>query len=516
MNCSNKPAGILHALCAAAILLISANACTKVDDRLGASILPRNQKMKIVVDTLPNAGNPTLGIRTFLFRQDSVVSSRLGYAYFGKEEDAVFGKRKNSVLLQFRPSSYPTSYSKGTTYDNFGLSPIIDSAYIYLPIYDAHGDTTKVAGVGQIFDVYEVIEGPEELSRDSVYYANFPIGDYKGDKLFSFTHSGRRDVMTRMVPTNAGKDFLKRLISMDMEDYVDDSLFRVQFKGLYITPADASRQNAATYSSSLADARMIMYSRCHDTLDIKAIYDTLYSVFSFRDTDDSGSSTGYALAWNNVSINMADYDYSGSTLGPLEAATDGFTDTLESSAVQPLMYVQPMGGVTGYLRFTDGMVDYLRNLKIKDGKENDILIDQAMMYIWLEEGWKTNIPASLDNSMTRMGSYTDIRTMAPIPDYMYYYEASYKASSTNNADYVLPYNGYLNRSNGYYPLDITSFVQQLAKEKAGDPDYKYINPVINLAPDAYNFFGFGQSTVQGSGNTKPIKIRLTYTLIEKE
>ncbi len=522
MNCSNKTVDFLKALCATAILLVSVNACTEVDDRLGSSILPRNQKMKIRIDTLS-------GTQTYLYKEDSIPSSRLGYAYFGKEEDAVFGRRKNSFIVQFVPSSFPTSYRSGTAYKNFGINPIIDSICIFLPLYDVHGDTTRIAGTGQMFDVYEFTEGPDELwlSRDSTYYANFPIDDHKGDKLFSFTHYGHRSVATKLIPTQKGKDYLKRIVNIKMDDYKDDSLFHMAFRGLYITPADGSPANAAVYASNLASAGLMMYSRCHDTLDIKAIYDTVYTTFKFRDTDDASSSS-YTIPYSNVSVNIVDSDYSSSTyLGPLEVSTNGFTDTLATSAAQPLMFVQPMNGVTGYLRFTDDMINKLRDLRyeVDDKGENvkhDILINQAMMYIWLEDGWDTS---TLNSSMKRMGSYSALKSLTPIPDYLYYSEWVQRNSTNGNAKYVLPYNGYLNRSNGYYELDITSFVQQLAKGAPGDP-YE-INPVINIASEAYGFFKFGQSVLQGydpakeamdpmPGDYKPVKIKLTYTLIEED
>ena len=501
MKFSNKPADIIKALCATAILLVSVNACTEVDDRLGASYLPQNQRMKVRVDTL-------LGTKTYLYKEDSLASSRLGYAYYGKEEDLTFGRRKNSFVIQFLPNSYPTSYSSGTSYKNYGINPIIDSVYIVLPLYEVHGDTTQV----QTFNVYEIVYDPEEeqLSRDTTYYTSFPVDEYidKGKPLFSFTHTGRRDVSTRLFPTEAGKNYLRDIVSMDMDDYFDDSLFLVKFKGLYITPTDGSPLSSAVYSSALASSGLMLYTRCHDTLDVTAIYDTIYSIFTFRDSDDSSSGYG-TVAYNGTSINLVDFDYTGSALGSLYTSTNGFTDTLESSQTQKLMYVQSFGGVTGYLRFTDDMINTLRELQKENGVEHDILINQAMMYVWLQDGWNA---ATLNNSMKRLGSYTNLQTLTPIPDYQYYSEAYQQAQQDEN--YVLPYNGYLNRSNGYYQLDITSFVQQLAKGEPGDPNV--INPVVNIAPEAYGFYRFGQSIVQGYDSDKPIKIKLTYTLIEED
>lgn len=512
MKYSNKILDLFRALCAIAFVLVSANACTEVDYRLGESLLPKNQRMKVKVETLEE------GIDTYLYKEDSIASSRLGYVWFGREEDpnGIFGRRKNSFIVQFLPAAYPASYRSGEAYKNFGLDPIIDSMCIVLPLYDVHGDTTRV----QKFNVYEISEGPAgtgNLHRDSIYYINFPIDDYKGDLLFSFEHTGRRGVSVKLDPTTEGKNFLKRIVAVDMEDvYTVDSVFLETFRGLYVTPADESSIDAAVYASDLADAGMIMYSRCHDTLDVSAIYDTMYTSFSFRDTDDSS----YNIKWDNVSVNMVEFEYpAGTTLGNLETSTDGFTDTLETSATRPLMYVQSMGGVAGYLRFTEDVISTLRNLKYeideKSGEtvENDILIDQAMMYIWLDD--TGDIITMLDNSIKRLGSYSDLKTLTPIPDYMYYYELQYQSS---NADYTLPYNGYLNRSNAYYEFDITSFVQQLAKGEPGEPNA--IDPVIELAPEAYGMFRFGQSVLQGTPepgdtNAKPIKIRLTYTLIEK-
>lgn len=514
MNCSNKSADILKALCATAILLVSVNACTEVDDRLGSSLLPKNQIMKVKVDTLT-------GAKTYLYKEDSLVSSRIGYAYLGKESDKtgknIFGARRNSALLQFLPSSYPSSFSTGTAYNNYGIDPIVDSIYIFLSLSDAHGDTTKM----QKFNVYRVKDNGkpegEILHKDTVYYVNFPIDEYKDDLLFTFEHNGRKDVAAKMIPTpEHGRTFLRSIVQMDFDDYRNDTTFLETYRGLYITPDEddnVSPADAATYSFDLSSSGLVLYGRCHDTLDVTAIYDTIFSSFSFRDTDDSSS--GYTVNWNNLSINMVEFDYTGAELGRLESDTNGFTDTLASSLTQPIMYIQSMSGVTGYLRFTDDMITTLRNLQYENSVEHDILINQAMMYIWLEDGWDTS---TLNNSLKRIGSYTNLKTLSGIPDYLYYTEYYYQQN--NNSSYTLPYNGYLNRSNGYYQFDITSFVQQLAKGKPGDPNE--INPVINLGPDAYGFYNFGQSILQGydegrvnDDTYKPIKIRLTYTLIEE-
>lgn len=490
MKFSNKSADILKALCAAFVIIASANACTEVDDRLGGSLLPQNQQMHVRVKNLE-------GVDAYLYRDDSLVSSRSGYVFYGQETDAngVFGARKNHFAVQFLPSqSYPTSLSSSSvTYNSFGIDPILDSAYIMLPFYDVHGDSTLV----QTFDIYKMLEGPEALHRDSIYYTNFPIDEYKDAKLFSFTHSGRKGVSAKLDMTAEGRAYLESIINMDMDDYRDSALFREKYHGIYVTPADGSPKNAAVYGSSLSNAGLALFSRLRDSLDLSAIHDTLVSTYTFYDQEE----------YLNVSINMVDYDYAGSTLGGLETATNGFTDTLETSPTQPLIYLQPMGGVTGYLRFSDELIKQLRGLRNDDDGEYypSIMVNQAMMYIHIED----DSTAAMNAAMKRVGSYINLRTLTAIPDYMYSLER-YQQSQSSTADYVLPYNGFLNRSNGYYELDITSYVQQLSKENSNNPDYRYISPVIHIAPEAYGLFNFGESVLKGEG----ISIRLTYTLID--
>ncbi|MDR2890666.1 MAG: DUF4270 domain-containing protein [Alistipes sp.] len=475
----------------AAGLIVGAAGCTEVDDRLGNNLRPGNQWMEIEVTS------PEGGVDTYLYRDDSIPSSRLVKAFLGRMSDAngIFGAQTGSALLQFVPMSRPYATAEG-----YGLDPIVDSAVLVMGLDEARGDTTQM----QKFDVYEINEGSEWLHRDSVYYSSFPIGQYRGEKLFEFTHTGRRNVDARLFPTAAGKEYLDRIVSLGWDDYISDSLFRRKFRGLYITPADGSPTAAALYATNLAASGIELYVRNHDSIDRTAIYDTLITLFTFADRDQTDSSTGYVTRNNNVSVAMAEFDYTGSVLGTLETATGGFTDTLPDSPTRQTVYVQPMGGVGTYLRFTEELVDQIR--AIADNADGDIMINQAMMTVWLEDD---STPA-LDASLNRLGSYLDITLMAGIPDYQYQTEAWQRQT---DASYTLPYGGYLNRSNGYYQLDITAYVQGLAK-KEGDRGWQNMPRVFLLAPEAESTFGFGQSALKGTGSDKPATIRITYTVIE--
>ncbi len=492
---------------------IMASACTQVDDRLGAGLVPRNQRMEIEVTS------PASGVRTFLYRQDSVPSSRTGRAYFGRtlDADGVFGAQTSSALVQFLPISLPYPKAKG-----YGIDPIVDSAVIMMVIEGARGDTTVV----QKFEVWDVVPGNEpRLHPDSTYYTNFPIEKYRGEKLFEFSHSGRRDIETRLLPTAAGRAYLDRIVGIkgdDWDAYTNDSLFFSKFHGLHIVPADDSPA-AALYGVDLTQSGFSLHVRNHDTLDVSAIYDTLTTSFLFRDVDAPATSSSAAQNWNNVSVNMSEFDYSGSVLGTLEVQTGGFTDTLPTSTPLSTLYVQSMNGVGTYLRFTDDLIEEIRNLRFKIDEEGqrvgkDVAINQAIMKIWIED----NSIEGLDASMARLGSYLDLKTLLPVPDYQYAYEQNEnlrrqqeaERNGTTAAPFTLPYGGYLNRSGGYYELAITSYIQQLSRMKEDDPDFMYISPAIFIGPEAYRVIGLGQSILKGFDSESPVSIRITYTIIE--
>jgi hypothetical protein len=456
--------------------------------------------------------SPENGVKTLLYREDSIPSSRTGRAYFGRTTDpaGVFGSQTGSVLLQFLPASLPYSGVEG-----YGLDPIIDSMVILFTIDDVRGDSTVL----QKFDVWEVTGEQELLTRESTYYTNFPIEKYKGRRLFEFSHKGRRNVSARLFPTEDGKKYLDSIVNLkNWDDYITDTLFHRKFQGFYITPAEGSPAEAALFGADLTASGLQLHVRNHDTLDVSAIYDTISTVFSFRDTDTGQTSTSAAVNWNNVSVNIPSFDYTGSLLGKLETETNGFTDTLATSTPLSTVYVQTMGGVGTYLRFTDELVEEIRNLKFKIDESGqkvgkDIAINQAMMRVRLSD---PSTP-SLDGSIKRMGSYLALKSLAPIPDYQYateVYNNQQLAMQGLSSSYTLPYNGYLNRSGAYYELDITSYIQQLSKVKEGDPEYMYILPGFYLAPEAYGIFGPGQSTLKGFGSDQPVSIRITYTIIE--
>ena len=202
-----------------------------------------------------------------------------------------------------------------------------------------------------------------------------------------------------------------------------------------------------------------------------------------------------------------------------------------------------MGGPMMEIYFTDDFLRELRSISLEEGYRY-AAINQAVMSVYAEGSkynWMDIVPEMitplLDESILRMGLYTDFNKLATIPDYDFAYEKSYSTE--------LSYGGYLNRSRASYVMNISGYIQRLknyvdilnpegrdnfdyeavfdsAENKAND---KYITRRIYMAPEAYDLYTLKRSKVLGMESPDitteqealeyaSIKIDLSYTMIK--
>ena len=195
-----------------------------------------------------------------------------------------------------------------------------------------------------------------------------------------------------------------------------------------------------------------------------------------------------------------------------------------------------MGGVVTAITFDKPFFDALEAEIVagNEGAQNfkTLAMTQVRMSIYFKGSnydWTklTDMPhmiGEMDKSQTRLGLYTNYKTLSAIPDYAYAYEQNYSTT--------LAYGGYINRSRGCYVMDITGYAQSLwnsyrsAKEELGadapwdELKEKIKNRTIYLGPEAYSIYTTTYSVLQGmtpDGVTEedvPIKIDVTYNLIK--
>lgn len=449
--------------------------CTRVDDTLGQGLIPDNERMKLKIDTIT-------GINAFLALHDSFPTANLSAAFIGSMQSPEFGITRAGAVMQ-----YTHRYGFEDRNDpNFGIAPRADSLVLYFTVNPTvfGGDTSVVSK----FNIYEV---KERIFKDSAYFADHDISRTVdlSRVISSFTHKGAENIRLSMTGPNA-EDLMRRLLDTTGGVYRSDSLFFNIFKGLYIAPADDSPANAAISTIDIRFASsngypisyMVLYARNFTDNTATEVKDTLNIPYSF---DNAGVSQDSPIG----GFNVFQHDYTGTQIRNLN-------DTLTTSTPVELGYVQSLGGVTTYLRFT---ADFVRELKSKIiAPYSSMVVNRAELQLPVNNP----TPEVFTKAPPQLGSYLKYGpTFAGIADY--------------NLTYIslgatLPFGGELNHSNGRYALNIASFIQTLAN-RAEIRDYTF-----TVGPSVDGLYGFSQvelATGVTPTNPEPLRIILTYTLI---
>ena len=182
---------------------------------------------------------------------------------------------------------------------------------------------------------------------------------------------------------------------------------------------------------------------------------------------------------------MISHDYTGTPI-------QGINDTLTTSTPLPYGYVQTLGGVATFVRFTDDFVDQLLGKVV--APYNSMVINKAV--------WSLADPTAenFNQAPSRIGSYSDYRKFTGIPDYDYTYETS---SGTS-----LIYGGYLDRTNGNYATDITIFLQKLIAKPDSAPRTMTLGPGGDLLAE------FKQVKLKTGASDPPLRVIVAYTLVK--
>lgn len=576
-NCVKTFRHIITALVVPVLFAVLSASCTREgDSSLGYEFLPENQRLEMrhksfrngVVrkyDAQKDEYTDDSGHKFFTtthFRTDSLVSSDLQTGYMGlqRDPDGIFGLREAGFASEFLFTA-ALDKEKG-----FGYKPIFDSMLLMLSVTAKDGDTTHCVK----YNVYEVTKSIKQSMLDAqgedddangVAYINHDMSDlYDQTKpLFTFTfpdpdngiYPYTASVKLEPVDLSAGGatwDFIKRLMlagdpddgwdgyADDTEVYQSDEAWVEAFKGVFIKPAEvADGKDGGMYATDLASSGLYLYGRNRNPDEPRLIKDTVSMGYVFYDSKAGNS--------GNRSINYVKHDYSGSELDaamnlndtPRGEEPNSFKwrdDNRQNHTESGIVYVEGMGGALTELYFTDDFLNELHEINAEEDFRY-ASINQALIYFYIEGSdydWAnfqqdpSKAAPLLEASHSRLGIYTNPETLAPIPDYSYYYEANYGTS--------LNYDGYLKRSLGCYVMDVSGYLQRLknyvdeqwarcdgalTQYEFDSQDSNYISRIIYIAPEAYSLYALQRSRLQGMEdgvNAAPIRIELTYTMIK--
>lgn len=538
--------------------LVMVGCTTEVDYNLGAEYVPTNQNMELrrrvyrdgEMEDMGEKSSVTLS-KTYLYQNDSIKSSNLDYVYFGQERSAEFGTRRAGFMSQVLfGSKLDEEYG-------WGYRPIFDSMTLILYVTDYHAkDTTKC----RRFGVYEITSNSYIAdSKDSVFYAQFNPKPYVSSKpIFEFTYPNQDkgvyignmekphyQSITLDIPEGSEEftmEYIRRLMlttKLDDDGYARDTekiytqgneeKFVEQIKGVYIAPIDEleGADQGAMFAADVENSAFVLYARSRYEQDPAIIKDTVVMSYNFFIDP-----TEYKVKAGNVSISNVEHEFNADDV----AAIAEHREVLMGK-------VDAMTGVVTELEFTDEFLQSLADIA-KGRKGIKVSVNQAYLNIYLEgAGYdydyelldRLKLGEIMDGSMERMGLYSRYggyendytNDIIAISDYLYTKESS---------SYVIPYNGYLNRSLGCYTMDISNFMQSLILSVISESDENGIvdvkkfeedatlkrNRRIYIGPAADALFGFKHQTiiggddvdVNGEKNESPITLELVYTIVD--
>ena len=535
MRIFNKLNSWFTALSIVIIVAISTfSGCTTIADyTLGEELAPGHQQMVIrhrlyksgMLKETDKEATACQVFQTRLFKTDSVGSASLGKLYIGYQKDATFGSREFGFTSQLLHASGIVDDSTG-----FGYRPVLDSVMFVFAIDTFAGDTTKPV----LYNIYELKNNlvPAD-AEDTIFFVNYDprregVIANNAEPIFTFKFPDPENGVytnstgVRLQETAATKAFIDRLMCRgkldsnglandNVEAYGSDSAFVYNFPGLHIEVAEIPEGEGSAFSMSSSSSGLRLLGRTRNAgHDADILADTIDVVYSFK--------IDYADNFGNVSAQSVTYDYADAELGKY-----AINETEAERDVLSLGYVDGCGGAYTELTFTDEFLYSLREIHGGDETYVSAAINQAALKIYIDGSvydysQLDPIPMAekMNSSLTRLGLYTDYKTLSPVPDYLY----------TQESVGSIYYNGYINRSLACYEMNISSYMQGLVnevlnlKEEAnGKLDFSKMSVprTLYLAPAATDRFSLSRSIVQGCDADKTqaaIQLELTYTLVK--
>lgn len=533
MKSYNRMKSLLTAIIVVAVAAIMTLSCTTADYTLGQEFAPTNQQMisrhrlykNGILSELNEEDKPCRVFETRLFKTDTVNSECLGTFYLGLQKHDRFGVRRLGFASQFL-HMIDVDDSVG-----FGYRPVYDSTTLIFELDTFVGDSTRPVQYNVYLLTDDLVDWEAE---DTVFYVSYdprveghiaqdaePIFTFKFPDQENGVYTNSTEF--RLQEGKGAKQLIHELFCMDKLDangnatnnidlYESDSAFLRKYKGVWIEPADDNIEtegHVMAFSDQTSGIKA--YGRVRNPgADMDIVTDTIAVAYYFNDT--------YAEKFGNVTAQSAKYNFEGTELEGLPIL-ETETNRVETDKA----YVDGCGGIMTELCFTDEFLLSLYNINSGDTEYVSAAIIQAALRFYLDgSDYDYNnidplpMTEKMNESISRLGMYTNYKNLTPIVDYLY----------SSEDDGSLYYDGYLNRSRAMYEMNITSFMQgmmnallSLEPEEDGSIDLSKLNAPrkIYLAPSAYDRFTFNRSVIQGSNNeTNPasISLELTYTLVK--
>ncbi|MDR2010603.1 MAG: DUF4270 domain-containing protein [Bacteroidales bacterium] len=244
--------------------LVSCNKDT--DSAIGLNIIPGSDKINLYCDTI--------GVRIFTEKTDKILVDDKILAPVGSYIDPVFGFSKASFASQFK---LPVSNV------NFSNVQTVDKIALHLKLYSCYGDSLSP----QTVKIYRL---NTDLDVSETYYSDYQINvaeqEFLTESTLLFNHSDSARIIKIELPIELANDFIS---SSNTGHFVNDTIFRKFFKGLYITSESVS-SGGGIFSFAMMDSNTKIVMTYNDTAEFSFTVDSKVAIVKMFEHDYSSAS----------------------------------------------------------------------------------------------------------------------------------------------------------------------------------------------------------------------------------
>ncbi len=465
----NKLSKLLLSLAVVSAITLS---CTNYNNELGNNIIPENDKLTIIVDTIDGFDIHTNSV-------DSFKVNTMLYGYMGSMISSRLGRVDAAYTTELFTTLTGTEVDLVNDY-------VIDSAILYMKLNNYIGNPDYPVTI----DMYELNKNFREPTNnvydiyapegyDDPYYSNFDYQNYIEDKpLMSFTITPS-EVLSSTDQTfiaDLPEEFVSKFQNLTSEDYDQDSIFRKIFKGVCFVPRQTYGDGAILVFDPNASS---LYFQGYDKQKFEEEGEKEDGAFTIEFTHISN----YELYNQAVTTLSNDVTWASATIG---IDPELINDTLNSHEKS---YVGGLGAAMTQLTFPIEKIHKLQD-QLPVSPSAQIIVTNAVLEIPITN----NSIGSLNFSLSGVVATYDFPASIYIPDI---------DLDGSNDDYG--FGGQLDRSHKFYTLNITRYIQALLNKDT--EDY-----VLDISGDPLSAMFEDKLTTIENYNKEGIKLRITYAV----
>ncbi len=294
-----------------AVLIVLSVSCKKEPDLLGLDLIPDEE-------LLSHEYTDTSTIIAYTLKEDTLRTDELSTSLLGSVNDPVFGVTTASIYTQFRMAALNIS---------FGDNPVADSIILSIPYKGVYGDTLAVQDITvfELDDTLNIVNPYYHFSSTSIKPTVIGQASFVPDTRTTDTVNGVARIPHMRIQLS--QEFANRIITADTNTFTTNTAFLKEFKGIYLTAANAS---------STGEGGMMYLDLGHSQAAI-----TLY----YHNTDDT-SRVNFIFGANAARYNQYEhFNYDGAD----QVLLDQFAG--DTTAGNEKLFLQAMGGAKIKLRF---------------------------------------------------------------------------------------------------------------------------------------------------------------------